>query len=330
MFNLILQCFTSKGRHEASGDLRHCAKAFDGPYGKALAAYVVTKSATDWAARDVLDGDGGVEEVNVNNWGAVYDEMYKETDHSVSTNDPTLNWSGYTDTYSRRPHIEAVIKEWVEWSCEQVSNPVHQKLLTSDRQGRQGRHCITELGCGNGMLLFRLAPLLGSTGRYIGTDISSRALETVQQLQRTLPQYQHLNVETKSLAAHEILDVCKEKENDACLQYLLQHLLKHLLDLQFLQYLAFVCTELHSAWTCLRMVCDVSHFQQCFPRKWKLDCERVGAEDIVLCNGVTMYFPSANYLLKCSWNFKPNFFLFLGVLCFGFLCVRFVVKTWCS
>mgnify|MGYP007105117512 CR=1 FL=1 len=126
------------------------------------------------------------------------------------------------------------------------------------------------------------------------------------------------------------LDVCKEKENDACLQYLLQHLLKHLLDLQFLQYLAFVCTELHSAWTCLRMVCDVSHFQQCFPRKWKLDCERVGAEDIVLCNGVTMYFPSANYLLKCSWNFKPNFFLFLGVLCFGFLCVRFVVKTWCS
>lgn len=208
--------------------------AFDGPYGKALAAYVVTKNATDWAARDVLDGDGGVEEVNVNNWGAVYDEMYKETDHSVSTNDPTLNWSGYTDTYSRRPHIEAVIKEWVEWSCEQVSNPVHQKLLTSDRQGRQGRHCITELGCGNGMLLFRLAPLLGSTGRYIGTDISSRALETVQQLQRTLPQYQHLNVETKSLAAHEILDVCKEKEND-----------------------------------------------------------------IVLCNGVTMYFPSANYLLKC-------------------------------
>jgi hypothetical protein len=249
MFALILQCFTSKGRHEASGDLRHCAKAFDGPYGKALAAYVVTKSATDWAARDVLDGDGGVEEVNVNNWGAVYDEMYKETDHSVSTNDPTLNWSGYTDTYSRRPHIEAVIKEWVEWSCEQVSNPVHQKLLTSDRHSD---HCITELGCGNGMLLFRLAPLLGSTGRYIGTDISSRALETVQQLQRTLPQYQHLNVETKSLAAHEILDVCKEKENDACLQYLLQHLLKHLpvhllADLQFLQYLAFVCTELHSA-----------------------------------------------------------------------------------
>eukprot|EP00438_Fugacium_kawagutii_P009244 Skav231855 [mRNA] locus=scaffold2307:88786:90186:+ [translate_table: standard] len=76
------------------------------------------------------------------------------------------------------------------------------------------------------MLLFRLAPLLGSSGRYIGTDISTRALDTVQEL-RKLPQYQHLRVDTKSLAAHEIFD------------------------------------------------------------------------DVVLCNGVTMYFPSANYLLKC-------------------------------
>ena len=193
------------------GDL---SEAFDGPYGKALAAYVVTKSATDWA--HVEGEDEEVEEVNVNNWGAVYDEMYKETDQSISNHDPTLNWSGYTDTYSRRPHIEPVIKEWVEWSCEQVS--VHQKLLSSSEAlGRQS--CITELGCGNGMLLFRLAPLLGSKGRYIGTDISTRALETVKQLQTTLPQYQHLRVDTKSLAAHEILDVCKEKENDTQLPF---------------------------------------------------------------------------------------------------------------
>lgn len=204
--------------------------AFDGPYGKALAAYLVTQSAIDWSTHDMKDeGYEGNEEVNVSNWGAVYDEMYKETDHSISNYDPTLNWSGYTDTYSRRPHIEPVIKEWVEWSCEQVV--AHQHLLNcvEDRVST-----ITELGCGNGMLLFRLAPLLGSTGRYIGTDISTRALETVAELQRTLPQYQHLKVDTKALAAHEIFDVCKEKEND-----------------------------------------------------------------MVLCNGVTMYFPSANYLLKC-------------------------------
>ncbi len=178
-----------------------------------MAAYLVTQSAIDWSTHDVKDeGNAGNEEVNVSNWGAVYDEMYKETDHSISNYDPTLNWSGYTDTYSRRPHIEPVIKEWVEWSCEQVV--AHQQLLT--QSVAEGRVCtITELGCGNGMLLFRLAPLLGSTGRYIGTDISTRALETVAELQRTLPQYQHLKVDTKALAAHEIFDVCKEKENDS-------------------------------------------------------------------------------------------------------------------
>lgn len=132
-------------------------KAFDGPYGKALAAYLVTQSAIDWSTHDMKDeGYEGNEEVNVSNWGAVYDEMYKETDHSISNYDPTLNWSGYTDTYSRRPHIEPVIKEWVEWSCEQVV--AHQHLLLPTSDGRVST--ITELGCGNGMLLFRLAPLL--------------------------------------------------------------------------------------------------------------------------------------------------------------------------
>lgn len=215
--------------HPVVGDA--LVTAFDGPFGKALAAYVLTTDTVDWSQEMSQGAQDEDEILNVSSWGAVYDEMYKETDHSVSAQDPTLNWSGYTDTYSRRPHIEPVIKEWVEWSCEQVS--AHADLL---REGswRKGMPTITELGCGNGMLLFRLAPLLGETGRYIGTDISTRALETVAELKRTLPQYQHLNVETKALAAHEIFEVVQAQEND-----------------------------------------------------------------IVLCNGVTMYFPTANYLLKC-------------------------------
>ncbi|CAE7446369.1 cmdD, partial [Symbiodinium pilosum] len=216
--------------HPVVGDA--LVTAFDGPFGKALAAYVVTSDAVDWSQEMGSGAQDSDEILNVSSWGAVYDEMYKETDNSVSSQDPTLNWSGYTDTYSRRPHIEPVIKEWVEWSCEQVS--VHSHLCSEDVVCRKGKPTITELGCGNGMLLFRLAPLLGRSGRYIGTDISNRALETVDELKRTLPQYQHLNVDTKALAAHEIFEVCQAKEND-----------------------------------------------------------------IVLCNGVTMYFPTANYLLKC-------------------------------
>ncbi|CAE7558766.1 ppsC [Symbiodinium natans] len=104
--------------HPVVGDA--LVTAFDGPFGKALAAYVVTTDTVDWSQEMDQGAQDSDEILNVSSWGAVYDEMYKETDNSVSAQDPTLNWSGYTDTYSRRPHIEQVIKEWVEWSCEQV------------------------------------------------------------------------------------------------------------------------------------------------------------------------------------------------------------------
>lgn len=35
------------------------------------------------------------------------------------------------DTYSRRPHIEPVIKEWVEWSCQQAGFGWSQRARAS-------------------------------------------------------------------------------------------------------------------------------------------------------------------------------------------------------
>ncbi|CAE8684681.1 unnamed protein product [Polarella glacialis] len=202
--------------------------AFEGPFGKALAAYIVASDVADWS--EALE-EGKTDEIavqdsadNVSKWGAVYDEMYKEAE-AISDQDPTLNWSGYIDTYSRKPHIEPVIKEWVEWSCEQVSRHLGQNDAS--------KQCVTELGCGTGMLLFRLAPQCGSQCKYIGTDISTTALEYVHKMTKR-PEYKDLNIETAQLAAHEIMKCCKEKEND-----------------------------------------------------------------MVLCNGVTMYFPSTEYLLDC-------------------------------
>ena len=55
---------------------RLATEAFEGPYGKALAAYVVTPPAIDWSSsKDPASND---EILNVNSWGAVYDEMYKD------------------------------------------------------------------------------------------------------------------------------------------------------------------------------------------------------------------------------------------------------------
>jgi len=216
--------------HPSVGDA--IVTAFDGPFGKALSAYLIISDFSGLqVGEDLSKLEEGKTTENVAMWGEVYNEMYK-TVEAISDEDPTLNWSGYVDTYSQKPHIEPVIKEWVEWSCEQVSR--HQALLDMNR-AKGVKSLITELGAGNGMLLFRLAPLVGEKeqGSYIGTDISATALEYISKVSKQ-PRFADLKIDTANIAAHEILDVCEEKSND-----------------------------------------------------------------MVICNGVTMYFPSASYLLEC-------------------------------
>jgi len=232
--------------HPAVQDALVCA--FDGPFGKALAAYVVTDQSVDWqhqpgsvAEQDDRKTQTGEAEDDgdkdlVSKWGAVYDEMYQDSGEGVSEGDPTLNWSGYVDTYSRRTHAEPVIKEWVEWSCELVLR--HKDLCFPEGRVAEGGRppCVVELGCGNGMLLFRIAPVVAKStgGRYVGTDISNSGLSYVHDIMARGPPYKGLPIETHKIAAHEILDICKQ--------------------------------------------------------------ESVG---VVLCNGVTMYFPSTAYLVEC-------------------------------
>jgi len=219
--------------------------AFDGPFGKALAAYIVADPNTEWqryrsiAGGDAEDGADDEDKDLVSKWGAVYDEMYQDSGEGVSEGDPTLNWSGYVDTYSRRTHIEPVIKEWVEWSCELVLRHRDQCFPPREEGGAAAPdrdRLVVELGCGNGMLLFRIAPVVAKThrGRYIGTDISTSGLSYVKTIMSRGPPYGGLPIDTKKIAAHEILDICSEK-----------------------------------------------------------------AVDVVLCNGVTMYFPSTAYLIEC-------------------------------
>jgi amino acid adenylation domain-containing protein len=189
---------------------------FGGPFGPALVAYVVVNSDADWTEQE------GPEETSlVAAWGEVYNEMYA-TEDGIAEQDPTLNWSGYTDTYSRLPHTEAVVAEWVHWCCELVLR--HGKKFDE-------KSLVTELGCGNGMLLFRIAPAL--PGKYIGTDISTAALEYVEKLKH-LPKFEAADITTASIAAHETLTITDKRSNT-----------------------------------------------------------------VVLCNGVTMYFPSAEYLCQC-------------------------------
>lgn len=77
------------GPHIAAQDA--LVTAFEGPFGKALAAYVVTDPSTDWQQQPTSLGEqhmhkppgespeaGGDKDL-VSAWGAVYDEMYQDS-----------------------------------------------------------------------------------------------------------------------------------------------------------------------------------------------------------------------------------------------------------
>jgi natural product biosynthesis luciferase-like monooxygenase protein len=141
----------------------------DGKSGdKRLVAYVVPRltPAMDAAAAPARDGqpDG------VAQWQTIWEEAY---DGLGQTSDPTFDFAGWNSSYTGKPMPEPEMCEWLEHTVE---------LLLALRPER-----VLEIGCGTGLLLFRLAPHCDS---YCGIDFSERALGYLrQQLSRQeLPQ----------------------------------------------------------------------------------------------------------------------------------------------
>ncbi|HBL29953.1 MAG TPA: hypothetical protein DD490_24200, partial [Acidobacteria bacterium] len=85
--------------------------------------------------------------------------------------DPTLNLAGWISSYTGEPLPAAEMRAWVEATVE--------RIVTRAAGGSLGR--VLEIGCGTGLLLFRLAPHCRS---YHGTDLSAVALEGIR---RQLP-----------------------------------------------------------------------------------------------------------------------------------------------
>jgi amino acid adenylation domain-containing protein len=94
-------------------------------------------------------------------WETVFDG-YDVDSHSTSR-DPRFNTSGWLDSYRRRPIPEAEMRVWAE--------DIAQRILAS----RPAR--VFDIGCGNGLLLFQIAP---ATEEYLATDFSRSALAYVR------------------------------------------------------------------------------------------------------------------------------------------------------
>ena len=126
-----------------------------------LVAYVVPQ-------KGALAGEraGGSDGERVDQWRRVYDDIiYDEVARRrTPLGDPTFDITGWVSSYTRRPLGEAAMRE-------QVAQTVARVLA-----GRPRR--VLEIGCGTGLLLFRVVP---ACERYVGTDISGVAFNAVRQ-----------------------------------------------------------------------------------------------------------------------------------------------------
>ena len=189
----------------------------DAPGEKHLVAYYVMDCAWqgsgEYGTREALKID------QVNGWATAFDAFCAEW---TSGADPTFNTAGWISFYTGQPIAAQEMREWLDRTVERVKE-LHPRR-------------VWEIGCGTGMLLFRIAPECAS---YRGTDISVAALNFVrQQLKR--PELQLPQVALDFEAAHEFGDINNQQPFDLLL---MNSVVQHFPDLEYLMTVLTAAVE---------------------------------------------------------------------------------------
>ncbi|AVH63935.1 non-ribosomal peptide synthetase [Nostoc sp. 'Peltigera membranacea cyanobiont' N6] len=125
---------------------------------KRLVAYVVPK--TEYSNEQENLQLMQLQNEQVLQWQMLYNETYNQSTDS----DPTFNFVGWNSSYTNQPIPAQQMREWVD-------NQVEQILALQPKR-------VLEIGCGTGLILFRIAP---HCTKYWGTDFSSVSLNCIQQ-----------------------------------------------------------------------------------------------------------------------------------------------------
>ena len=121
---------------------------------KSLVSYVTRRQQ---AELQLTDEESATEQIS--HWQMAWNQSYKE---SSPLADSTFNIAGWNSSYTGLPIPAAEMREWREGTVERILALRPQRVL--------------EIGCGTGLLLFRIAP---HCTRYVATDMSPEALRYV-------------------------------------------------------------------------------------------------------------------------------------------------------
>ena len=128
---------------------------------KRLVAYVVPRSVPDTTTDETHLGQIAHEQVD--SWREIFDShVYRQF---AESGDTKFNITGWNSSYTGEPLPEADMREWLDDTVERLLGLEPRRVL--------------EIGCGTGLLLFRLA---GNCSTYWGTDFSSTALQYIRQV----------------------------------------------------------------------------------------------------------------------------------------------------
>ncbi|MBD6620396.1 amino acid adenylation domain-containing protein [Komarekiella sp. 'clone 1'] len=126
---------------------------------KSIVAYVVAKSEYSSQQENVQLIQ--LQNEQVLQWQMLYNETYNQP---AVDSDLTSNFIGWNSSYTNQPIPAEQMHEW-------VNNQVAQILALQPKR-------VLEIGCGTGLILFRIAP---HCTKYFGTDFSPVSLNYIQQ-----------------------------------------------------------------------------------------------------------------------------------------------------
>ncbi|MBV8883532.1 MAG: amino acid adenylation domain-containing protein [Chroococcidiopsidaceae cyanobacterium CP_BM_RX_35] len=149
---------------------------------KRLVAYVVPKTQSETLEQQLVVTPSHVEQTV--QWQRIWNEIYSQS-HVKS--ESTFNTSGWNNSYTGLPTPANEMREWVERIVERILSLQPRRVL--------------EIGCGTGLLLFRVAP---HCSYYLGTDISTEAICYIeQQLRRNEQDWTQVKLTARAADAVE-------------------------------------------------------------------------------------------------------------------------------